>query len=101
MDKKSRVLVLDEPTAALTEQEVDVLLSHLRRLRAQGTACIYISHKLDEVFSIADRVTVLRDGASIVTLAVRDASIPLVIKHMVGREIADLFPRRPSFGVGE
>lgn len=96
MDKKTRVLVLDEPTAALTEQEATVLLDHLRRLRAQGTACIYISHKLDEVFSIADRITVLRDGASIVTLAAKDATVPLVIKHMVGREIADLFPRRAS-----
>ena len=100
IDKKTRVLVLDEPTAALTEQEVMVLLDHLRRLRAQGTACIYISHKLDEVFSIADRITVLRDGASVTTLATRDASVPLVIKHMVGREIADLFPRRPASGRG-
>ena len=96
MDKQTRVLVLDEPTAALTEQEVAVLLDHLRRLRAQGTACVYISHKLDEVFSIADRITVLRDGASIVTLTVGETAIPQVIKHMVGREIADLFPRRAS-----
>ena len=96
MDKKSRVLVLDEPTAALTEQEVAVLLDHLRRLRAQGTACIYISHKLDEVFALADRITVLRDGASIVTLATRATTIPAVIKHMVGREISDLFPRRAT-----
>ena len=96
MDKKSRVLVLDEPTAALTAQEVAVLLDHLRRLRAQGTACIYISHKLDEVFALADRITVLRDGASIVTLATRDTTIPAVIKHMVGREISDLFPRKNS-----
>jgi D-xylose transport system ATP-binding protein len=97
MDKKSRVLVLDEPTAALTEQEVAVLLDHLRRLRAQGTACVYISHKLDEVFAIADRITVLRDGASITTLNARDATVSLVIKHMVGREISDLFPRRSGF----
>ncbi len=96
MDKQSRVLVLDEPTAALTEQEVAVLLDHLRRLRAQGTACIYISHKLDEVFALADRITVLRDGASIVTLARSAATIPEVIRHMVGREIADLFPKRWS-----
>ena len=96
MDKKSRVLVLDEPTAALTEQEVGVLLDHLRRLRAQGTACVYISHKLDEVFALADRITVLRDGASIVTLERGAATVPLVIKHMVGREIADLFPRRSA-----
>ena len=101
MDKKTRVLVLDEPTAALTGQEVAVLLDHLRRLHAQGTACIYISHKLDEVFAIADRVTVLRDGASIITLERAAATIPLVIKHMVGREISELFPRRPSFRDGE
>src|SRR3954469_13618693 len=96
MDKKTRVLVLDEPTAALTEQEVAVLLDHLRRLRARGTACVYISHKLDEVFAIADRITVLRDGASITTLNVGEASVSLVIKHMVGRDLGDLFPRRPS-----
>jgi D-xylose transport system ATP-binding protein len=101
MDKKTRVLVLDEPTAALTEQEVAVLLDHLRRLRTQGTACIYISHKLDEVFAIADRITVLRDGASIITLETKAASIPVVIKHMVGREITDLFPRKPSLQLGE
>ena len=101
MDKKSRVLVLDEPTAALTEQEVAVLLDHLRRLRAQGTACIYISHKLDEVFAVCDRITVLRDGATITTLTTRDATIPLVIKHMVGREITDLFPRKPPAATGD
>ena len=95
IDKKSRILVLDEPTAALTEHEVAVLLAHLSRLRTQGTACIYISHKLDEVFALADRITVLRDGASVVTLTTRDTTIPAVIKHMVGREISDLFPRRP------
>jgi D-xylose transport system ATP-binding protein len=99
MDKRSRVLVLDEPTAALSEQEVAVLLDHLRRLRAQGTACIYISHKLDEVFALADRITVLRDGASICTLPRGETSISEVIRHMVGREITDLFPRRrPSEG---
>ena len=95
IDKQSRILVLDEPTAALTEHEVGVLLEHLRHLRAQGTACIYISHKLDEVFALADRITVLRDGASIVTLPTRDTTIPAIIKHMVGREISDLFPPRP------
>ena len=96
IDKKSRVLVLDEPTAALTEQEVAVLLEHLRRLRTQGTACIYISHKLDEVFALADRITVLRDGASIVTLVTHATTIPAVINHMVGRALSDLFPRRAA-----
>jgi D-xylose transport system ATP-binding protein len=96
MDKKSRVLVLDEPTAALSAPEVAVLLDHLRRLRAQGAACIYISHKLDEVFAVADRITVLRDGASVATLPTRDATIPLTIRHMVGRELTELFPRRAA-----
>lgn len=100
MDKQTRVLVLDEPTAALTEQEVDVLLAHLRRLREQGTACIYISHKLEEVFAIADRITVLRDGSSITTLKTQAVTIPQVIQLMVGREISNLFPRKSSAGVG-
>jgi len=99
--KKSTVLVLDEPTAALTEQEVETLLGHLRRLRAQGTACVYISHKLDEVFAIADRITVLRDGASVAAFPARESSIPLVIRHMVGREITDLFPRHAPPAAGE
>jgi D-xylose transport system ATP-binding protein len=94
LDKRSRVLVLDEPSAALTESEVATLSGHLQRLRQQGTAIIYISHRLDEVFALADRITVLRDGASIVTLPRSEATIPLVIRHMVGRELGDLFPRR-------
>ena len=96
IDKRSRVLVLDEPTAALSEHEVAVLLEHLRRLRRLGTACIYISHKLEEVFALADRITVLRDGASIITLPRARTTIGDVIRHMVGREITDLFPRRPA-----
>ncbi len=65
LGKNSRILILDEPTAALAEHEVQILLDILRDLRARGIACIYISHKLDEVFAIADRITVLRDGATV------------------------------------
>ncbi len=101
MDKNTRVLVLDEPTAALTEQEVTVLLQHLTRLRDSGTACIYISHKLDEVLAIADGITVLRDGQTITTLAAAEATVPVIIKHMVGRDIADLFPRKANPIAGE
>ena len=100
LDKRSRVLVLDEPTAALTQREVEVLLEHLRRLRAQGTACIYISHRLDEVLAIADRVTVLRDGTSVATLSRAEATAAEVIRHMVGREITEQFPRRAPASTG-
>lgn len=101
VDKRSRILVLDEPTAALTEQEVAVLLTHLGRLRAQGTACIYISHKLDEVLAIADRITVLRDGASIRTFAAENTTAPELIRAMVGRELGELFPHRDAAGAAK
>lgn len=94
--KNSRILILDEPTAALSEHEVQVLLRILRDLRAQGIACIYISHKLEEVFAIADRITVLRDGASVGTWDAAATSKGDVIRQMVGRELSDLFPRRTS-----
>ncbi len=94
LSKNTRVLILDEPTAALTEQEVDVLLDMLRDLKKRGIALIYISHKLDEVFAIADRITVLRDGQSITTLEAARTTKNEVIRHMVGRPIEDLFPRR-------
>jgi D-xylose transport system ATP-binding protein len=96
LGKKSRVLILDEPTAALTEQEVDVLLGILRDLRRRGISCIYISHKLDEVFAISDRITVLRDGSSVGTSVTGQTDKHAVIRQMVGREIEDLFPRRAA-----
>jgi D-xylose transport system ATP-binding protein len=94
--KDSRVLILDEPTAALAEHEVQVLLGIVRDLKSRGIACIYISHKLEEVFSIADRITVLRDGATIITTNATQTTPSEIIRHMVGREIEDLFPRRSS-----
>jgi D-xylose transport system ATP-binding protein len=94
--KNSKILILDEPTAALAEHEVLILLDILRDLRQRGIACIYISHKLDEVFGIADRITVLRDGSTVGTKNAADTSKAEVIRHMVGREIGDLFPRRTS-----
>ncbi|MDE2291458.1 MAG: sugar ABC transporter ATP-binding protein, partial [Elusimicrobia bacterium] len=94
--KRSRVLILDEPTAALTEAETEVLLRILRGLRAEGLACVYISHRLDEVFALADRVTVLRDGRTVGTQRAAQTTKGEVIRRMVGREITDLFPRRAS-----
>ena len=92
--KDSTILLLDEPTAALTATEVERLLSIVVRLRERGITCVYISHKLDEVFAIADQITVLRDGESVCTLAVVTTDKDEVIRHMVGREIVDFYPRR-------
>jgi D-xylose transport system ATP-binding protein len=99
--KRARILILDEPTAALADTEVAILLDILRDLRAQGVSIIYISHKLGEVLSLADRITVLRDGASVATLPAADADGPTLIRHMVGRRIEDLFPRDRSRAPGE
>ena len=96
LSKNSNILVLDEPTAALAEHEVLTLLDILRDLRSRGIASIYVSHKLDELFAVCDRITVVRDGASVVTLKTEQATKAQIIEHMVGREIGDLFPRRRS-----
>jgi D-xylose transport system ATP-binding protein len=96
LSKDSKILLLDEPTAALTESEVEILLNIIRSLKEKGITCVYISHKLDEVFRIADRITVLRDGQSIKTLERKDTTKNEIIRLMVGREIKDLFPRRSS-----
>jgi D-xylose transport system ATP-binding protein len=99
LTRESRILILDEPTAALAAHEVEVLLGILRDLRARGIACIYISHRLEEVFRIADRVTVLRDGATVCTLAGGEATEAAVVRHMVGRDITELYAREaPSPG---
>lgn len=94
--RDSRILVLDEPTAALAEHEVQVLLSILEDLRAKGMGLIYISHRLEEVARIADRVTVLRDGATVVTLPILEADPATLVRHMVGRDVRDLYPRRET-----
>ena len=96
LSQDSKILILDEPTAALAQHEVEILLDILRDLRKRGISCIYISHKLEEVFGVADRVTVLRDGATISTRLASETSPAKVIEEMVGREIEDLFPRRAS-----
>ncbi|MBI3554016.1 MAG: sugar ABC transporter ATP-binding protein [Elusimicrobia bacterium] len=92
--KEPKILILDEPTAALSDTEVGILLAKLRELRGRGIACVYISHKLEEVFAVCDRITVLRDGAAVTTLEAAKTSSAEVIRHMVGREIKDLFPRK-------
>ncbi len=88
----ARILVLDEPTAALTEAEVGTLSGILQRLRARGVGMIYISHKLGEVFRMSDRITVLRDGRTVGTDATANWDERRIIARMVGREVGDIFP---------
>lgn len=94
-----RILVLDEPTASLTEPEIDLLFERLRRLRTAGIAILYISHRFDEIRRISDRITVLRDGRVVGTLAAADASMTDVVRLMVGeRAVEALHPGNRSPG---
>lgn len=93
LSQSANILVLDEPTAALTESEVEVLFGILQKLRERGVGMIYISHKLDEVFAMSDRITVLRDGRTVGTQNASDLTKEKVIALMVGREVGDIFPR--------
>src|SRR4030095_12705138 len=93
LSQNAKILVLDEPTAALTESEVETLFVIRRKLTARGVGIIYISHKLDEVFAMADRITVLRDGKTVGTPAARELTKYKVIAWMVGREVGDIFPK--------
>jgi ribose transport system ATP-binding protein len=91
----SRVLILDEPTSSLSEAETAALFTALRRLRDQGVGIIYISHRLEEVRRLADRITVLRDGKNVGTQSVSDLDSRTLVRWMVGRDIKDHFPRAP------
>jgi D-xylose transport system ATP-binding protein len=93
LSQNARILVLDEPTAALTDSEVETLFVILNKLRARGVGMIYISHKLNEVFRISDRITVLRDGKTVDTDVTSKWTEAKVIARMVGREVGDIFPQ--------
>ena len=92
----ARILVLDEPTATLTPAEVEHLFNVMRSLRAQGVAIIFISHHLEEIFEICDRITVLRDGELIGSCDVADVDQPRLVEMMVGRRIENSFPPKPD-----
>ena len=92
--KKATILVMDEPTAALGEEDTQSLFGIIRSLKEQGVGVIYISHRLKEVFEITDRVTVLRDGQKIGTVRTNQASMVQLIGMMVGRELTDFYPKR-------
>jgi ABC-type sugar transport system ATPase subunit len=91
---EARIIVMDEPSAALTSHEVERLFEIIRDLRRNGMGVIYISHRLDEIFRIADRVTILRDGANVGVRPINNITRPQMIELMVGRELKDEFPKR-------
>jgi ABC-type sugar transport system ATPase subunit len=100
LSKQARILILDEPTSALTDHEVRTLLGIIKELRSAGVSSIYISHKLDEVFELADRITVLRDGQSVFSALASETDESSVVEHMVGRRVDELFPASAG-GPGE
>ncbi len=90
----AKIIVMDEPTATLSTKELQTLFQLIRRLRERGKSVIYISHRLEEIFEIADRVTVMRDGEHVTTMNVKETSRKELIKLMVGRELTDSYPVR-------
>jgi len=92
---RARILVLDEPTSALSDAETAALFTTLRRLRAQGVGIIYISHRLEEIMQLADRITVLRDGRTVGTRPVSEVDQRELVRWMVGRDVVDYFHRPP------
>lgn len=94
LGQNARLLILDEPTASLGEEDAQNLFRVIRELREQGVAMVYISHRLEELAQIADRVTVLRDGQTIETHAMRDVTRDDLIRLMIGRELSAVFPKR-------
>lgn len=97
---EARIVIMDEPTASLTEREVESLFAVVARLREQGSGVIYISHRLEEIATVADRVTVLRDGQSVATKNIGEVDRAELIRLMVGRELSSIFPKR-EIALGE
>jgi ABC-type sugar transport system ATPase subunit len=100
MVQRARVIIMDEPTAILAQHESEALFGVIAQLRAEGVAVVYVSHRLEEVFRIADRVTVLRDGRVVASAPTRELSRSEVVRLMVGRELAAGYPV-PNAGPGE
>jgi ribose transport system ATP-binding protein len=95
----AKVIIMDEPTAALTEREIEKLFEVINALRKEGVSIVYISHRMEEIFAICDRITVMRDGKTVDTKVISETNFDDVVRKMVGRELTDRFPERnPSVG---
>ena len=93
LSKQARILIMDEPTAALSDQETSKLFNVVRGLRKKGKSVIFITHRLSEQFEMSDRITVLRDGQTVGTVNSKDVDSDTLVKMMVGRDVGDLYPR--------
>lgn len=93
---KAKVIIMDEPTAALTASETEILFQVIRKLRQDGVSIIYISHRMEEIFELCDRITVLRDGQYVGTKDTRNTNEKELVKMMIGREIGERYPERKS-----
>jgi ribose transport system ATP-binding protein len=95
----AKVIIMDEPTAALTEREIEKLFEVINALRKEGVSIVYISHRMEEIFAICNRITVMRDGKTVDTKVISETNFDDVVRKMVGRELTDRFPERnPSVG---
>jgi ribose transport system ATP-binding protein len=94
LSQNARILVMDEPTAAISDREIELLFERIRKLKQEGIAVIYISHRMREVFEIGDRITVLRDGRKVASVLPSETSMDELVRMMVGREIQTAYRRR-------
>lgn len=93
---ETRILIMDEPTAALTERESEHLFQIVRQLAASGVGIVYISHRMEELFALSDRITVMRDGTYVDTVITKETSFDSLVKLMVGRELTERFPKKAA-----
>ena len=100
LSTNAEVIIMDEPTAALTDREITTLFEMILKLKAKGVSFVYISHRMEEIFAICDRITILRDGSYVSTERISETSFEKVVQLMVGRELGDRFPKRDAV-IGE
>ncbi len=101
LSRKSEILVLDEPTSSLTPHETSHLIRLMKELRTQGKALVFISHKMDEIFELCDRLVVLRDGQTVYETATKATNVDQLVGHMVGRQVKDIYPMKPQIAPGK
>ncbi len=98
---EAKLIVMDEPTSALSSKEIDQLFTVVRRLKSEGTAIIYISHRMKEIFDLCDRIVILRDGRFVLSSSIAEMTFESVVKNMVGYDLGGLFPDKPERTIGK